>query len=256
LGRFRSYAAVVAAWTADDPSARPTDGNRIHPTAVVGAGVELGTGNIIGAYAVLVGPLTLGNDNWIAAHAVVGTPGESRGAVHPVADAPCGNGCVIGNGNVLREFSSVHNGLHEITRIGNDCFVMAGAHVGHDVQLGNEVTIANAVMLGGHTWIGRRANVGLGAVVHQRSVIGAGAMVAMGAGVKAPIPPYATAAGSPARVGGVNRRQALLPDAGNGDEATLARLTDYYRSRELPADSPDWLASDVSEYEQQLAAEH
>ena len=238
----------MPAWT----PTRPPAANRIHPTAVIGDEVELGDGNVIGAYAVLLGPARIGSGNWIGPHAVVGTPGESRGATHPSADEPCGNGLVIGDGNVLREFSSIHQGLHDVTRVGDDCFLMAGGHLGHDVHLGDEVTVANAVMVGGHTWVGRRANLGLGAVIHQRSVIGAGAMVAMGAGVKAPIPPYATVAGSPARVSGVNARQALREDAGNGDQAVVDLLTAYYRVRALTSGAPAWLAQDVRRYEEQL----
>jgi UDP-N-acetylglucosamine acyltransferase len=235
----------MPAWTATSPPA----GNRIHPTAVIGPEVEIGDDNIIGAFAVLLGPATIGSGNWIGPHAVIGTPGESRGATHPSDDAPCGNGIVVGDGNVLREFSSVHQGLHDVTRVADDCFIMAGGHLGHDVHLDDEVTVANAVMVGGHTWVGRRANLGLGAVVHQRSVIGAGAMIAMGAGVKAPIPPYATVAGSPARVSGVNERQALREDAGNGNREVLDLLTGYYREKALDGSAPAWLLEDVRRFE-------
>src|SRR3954466_6522409 len=95
--RSSPYAAAMSAWTATTPPA----GNRIHPTAVIGPEVELGDDNVIGAYAVLLGPATIGSGNWIGPHAVVGTPGESRGATHPSDDAPCGNGIVVGDGNVL-----------------------------------------------------------------------------------------------------------------------------------------------------------
>ncbi len=248
------YAAAMPAWTASRAAAGSSSsagfsGNRIHPTAVVGPEVELGEDNVVGAYAVLLGPCRIGSGNWIGPHAVVGTPGESRGTEHSVDDSPCGNGIVIGNGNVLREFSSIHQGLHDVTRVGDDVFLMAGAHLGHDVHVDDEVTVANAVMVGGHTWIGRRANLGLGAVVHQRSVIGPGAMIAMGAGVKAPIPPYATVAGSPARVSGVNERQALREDAGNGDHAVLDLLLAYYREKALHDGAPAWLAADVAGFE-------
>lgn len=239
----------MPAWTASPASGNSASGNRIHPTAIVGPEVELGDDNIVGAYAILLGPLRIGSGNWIGPHAVVGTPGESRGAEHPTDETPCGNGIVIGSGNVLREFSSIHQGLHDVTRVGDDCFLMAGGHLGHDVHLEDEVTVANAVMVGGHTWVGRRANLGLGAVIHQRSVIGAGAMVAMGAGVKAPIPPYATVAGSPARVSGVNERQALRDDAGNGDRAVVDLLLTYYKEKALREGAPAWLTADVQAFE-------
>ena len=44
-----------------DPSHRSCrKANRIHPTAVLGPGVELGSGNVVGPYAVVLGPCRIG----------------------------------------------------------------------------------------------------------------------------------------------------------------------------------------------------
>ncbi|MGH3951340.1 MAG: UDP-N-acetylglucosamine acyltransferase, partial [Pseudonocardiaceae bacterium] len=59
--------------------------NRIHDTAVIGAGVDLGADNIIGPFAVVVGPTVIGSGNWIGPHVTIGTPGEDRAALHPAA---------------------------------------------------------------------------------------------------------------------------------------------------------------------------
>ena len=53
-------------------------GNSVHPSAVLGPDVHLGSGNTIGPGVVLLGPLRIGNDNWIGAHAVIGGPQRSR----------------------------------------------------------------------------------------------------------------------------------------------------------------------------------
>ncbi|MGH3468883.1 MAG: UDP-N-acetylglucosamine acyltransferase, partial [Thermocrispum sp.] len=92
--------------------------NRIHPTAVIGDGVQLGDGNDIGPFAVVVGPVVIGSGNWIGPHCVIGTPASDRGAPHPAAwdGAPSGDpeqdgfGVRIGDRNVIREYCSVHQG--------------------------------------------------------------------------------------------------------------------------------------------------
>ncbi|TQN41500.1 UDP-N-acetylglucosamine acyltransferase [Blastococcus colisei] len=210
--------------------------NRIHPTAVVGPGVDLGTGNVIGPYAVLLGPCRIGDDNWIGAHVVLGAPPEIRGFDHGAAwDGDLvGAGVSVGDRTTLREYTTVHSGSAHPTRIGSDCFVMNKVYVGHDGSVGDGVTMASNVTMGGHVTVGERANLGLGAIVHQRRVIGPGVMLGMGTVVTHDVPPFAKAFGNPVRVQGVNAvgmsRQGLPDD----DAAQLAAL--YADGGRLPDD--------------------
>lgn len=180
--------------------------NTIHPTAVVGPGVELGSGNVVGPGAVLIGPLVLGDDNWLGPGVVIGTPPEIRGHAHPAGwdRTPDGPGVVIGSRNVLRELVLVHQGSARATTIGDDCFVMNKVYVAHDDVIGDGATLASSVTMGGHVQVGPGANIGMGAVVHQRRVIGPGVMVGMGSVVTRDVPPFAKAYGTPARVQGGN----------------------------------------------------
>lgn len=182
--------------------------NQIHPTAVIGPGVELGDDNIIGPYATVYGPTMLGDGNWIGPHACIGTPGEMRGGAHPAGwdENPGGAGISIGSRNIIREFVTVQAPHEAKTVIGDDCYVMTKAHVPHDGVLEDGVTVSCGVLIGGHSIVGARANLGLNAVLHQRMVVGPGAMVGMAAVVTRPVPPYATAFGTPARVRGANVR--------------------------------------------------
>jgi UDP-N-acetylglucosamine acyltransferase len=180
--------------------------NRIHPTAVVGAGVELGAGNVIGPFSVVVGPCRIGDDNWIGPHVTIGTPAEHREGPHPVGwdDELAGQGVRIGSRNRIREYVSVHQGTCGETSIGDDCYLLARSHAGHDVRLDDDVTLACSVQLGGHTRVWSHATLGLGALVHQRAVIGPGAMVGMGAAVRGELAPFTVSVGSPARTVGMN----------------------------------------------------
>ncbi len=180
--------------------------NRIHPSAFVGPGVEFGDGNVVGPHAVILGPTFIGNDNYIAPSAVIGAPGEMYGSHHPAAweGELVGSGIHIGDRNVIREQVSIQAPDEGETRIGDDCYMMTKSHLPHDGVLEDGVVVACAVLIGGHGRIGAGSNLGLGAVLHQRLVVGPGAMVGMGSVVTKPVPPFAMAYGSPARVKGVN----------------------------------------------------
>ena len=82
----------------------PQRTNRIHPTAVIGPEVKLGSGNVIGPYAVLQGPLTLGDDNYVSAHVCLGGLAEVRGHdFQPVWEEPYdGEPLFIGSRNVFK----------------------------------------------------------------------------------------------------------------------------------------------------------
>lgn len=203
--------------------------NRIHPTAVVGPGVELGEGNVVGPQAVILGPTALGDGNWVAPGAVIGGPAEMRGRRHPAAwDGELeGGGIHIGHRNVIREHVSVHAPAEGETRIGSDCYLMNKVYVPHDALLEDGVVMASSVLMGGHCAVGAGANLGLGTVVHQRLVIGPGAMVGMGSVVTRPLPPFALAFGGPARVRGVNR--VGMQRAGIADDLIEAMEVAYRR---------------------------
>jgi UDP-N-acetylglucosamine acyltransferase len=180
--------------------------NRIHPTAVLGVGVELGVDNVVGPYCVLLGPCRIGDGNWIGPHVVLGTPAQDRAAPHPVgwAGESAGLGVVIGDRNRIREFVSVHQGTRRPTTLGDDCYLLSGSHVAHDCVVGDDVTLACSAQVGAHTDVWSYANVGLGAVVHQHARIGPGAMVGMGAAVRGEVPAFVVSVGLPARTVGVN----------------------------------------------------
>jgi UDP-N-acetylglucosamine acyltransferase len=211
---------------------------RIHPSAVVGEGVELGERVTIGPGAVLLGPLTIGDDCWIGPGVVLGTPPEITSAPHNSdwTSAQQQSGVVVGARTVIRELSTVHQGSYRPTTIGADSWLLNRVYVAHDCQLGDRVTLSAGVSLGGHILVGAGVNVGMNAVVHQRRVIGPGAMVGMGSAVTKDIPPYALAYGNPVRLHGVNK--VGMSRAGIED-AVIDRLAAEYSDGRLPQDLPE-----------------
>ena len=141
----------------------------VHPTAIVedgarlGAGVEIGPFCIVGrdavlgdgvrllSHAIVTGKTSVGANTTIHPHAVIG--GEAQIHNNNAPDARL----EIGSGNVLREGVTISLGSakgHNLTKIGDDNFLMAGSHIGHDCIVGNNVILANGVVIGGHFEIG------------------------------------------------------------------------------------------------------
>ena len=203
----------------------------IHPTAILGAGVELGAEVSIGPYSVLgagvrvgrgtsIGPhvvvesgTVLGEDNRIFQFASVGAdPQDKKYAGEPTL-------LEIGDRNVIRESATIHRGTVQdrgITRIGNDNLFMAGTHVAHDCVVGNHCVMANQAALAGHAHIGDWVIMGGYSGVHQFCKIGEHAFVANNAAVTLDVPPFVMAVGQPAGAHSVNteglRRRGYTPE--------------------------------------------
>lgn len=191
----------------------------IHPTAIVEKGAKLGADVTIGPYC-LVGPdVELGDKITLVSHVVVagrtkigaGTriyPFASIG--HPPQDLKYRgekSELIVGVNNVIREHVTMNPGTEGggmITRVGDNCLFMVGAHVAHDCILGNNVIMANNATLGGHVQVGDFAILGGLSAVHQFVRIGPHAMIGGMSGVENDIIPYGSAMGDRAHLSGLN----------------------------------------------------
>ena len=191
----------------------------IHPSAIIAPGAVVGPGCTVGPFCILGPEVVLEAQVELAAHVVI--EGRSRiGAgtrLSPFAsvglppqDLKYRNeptGVEIGPRCQLREHVTVHRGSvggDGMTRVGEECLLMACSHVGHDSQVGPRVIMANNVMLGGHVSLGEQCFLGGGAAIHQMVRIGRHAMVGGLAGVTNDVPPFANVFGLPARLVGLN----------------------------------------------------
>jgi UDP-N-acetylglucosamine acyltransferase len=201
--------------------------SRIHPTAFVGPGVDLGRDVVVGPYAVLLGPLTVADEVWIGPGAHLGGPPEIASCRHnePWAGDLDHHEIRIGARTRIRDGVTIHHGSVRETLVGADCLLFNHCYLAHDVQVGDGVTLSAGVTVGGHATIRDGANLGLNVMVHQRRSIGSGAMVGMGTAVTRDVPPYAKAYGVPPRVHGLN--EFLLRKQGNSDE-TITAIRAWY----------------------------
>jgi UDP-N-acetylglucosamine acyltransferase len=175
-------ASISALRVIEDPS------NDIHPTVVMEGEVRLGRGNRIGAYSVLIGPLDIGDDNIIGPHVTIGGPGQDTRARHYDCSAARVR---IGNGNIIREHSSISKPIHRaLTSVGDRCFLMQGVHVPHDLEIQDDVTIAGVTGICGLVRLLRGAHIAPACAIHQHSVVGQFSMASMNATVQKNIPPF------------------------------------------------------------------
>ena len=169
-----------------DPTAR------IHPTALIEDGAVIGAGASIGPFAVIGPEVTLAAGVTVKSHAVVtgwtdlGT-GTTVFPFATVGEVPqdlkyagertrlsVGARCRIREGATLNTGTMGGGGT---TRVGDDCLIMTGAHVGHDAQIGNRVILVNHVAIAGHCQLGDDVIVGGLSGVHQFVRIGRGAII-------------------------------------------------------------------------------
>ncbi len=175
-----------------DSGASVAAGCRIGPFAVVEAGASLGPGCVLGAHAVVRGSARLGSGVRVDSFAVVGGDPQDLGF-----DAATPTRAEVGDGAVIREHATIHRATVAggSTRVAAGCLVMAGAHVGHDCDVGPGAILANGCMLGGHVEVGERAFVSGGVAVHQFCRIGRGALVSGNAVITEDVAPQLLAHG-------------------------------------------------------------
>lgn len=180
------------------PDALIAEDATIGPYVCIEGPAEIGARCILQPHAILAGRVRIGNDTSIGYGAIVGAP--SQHLAHP-PDHP--GEVVIGSFNVIRELCTIHRSTAEggATRIGDHNYLMAGAHLGHDVLLGSHAVIANNALLGGHVQVGDRVFIGGGSVFHQHIRIGRLAITQGASGFGKDIPPFTLAAGRNTVVG-------------------------------------------------------
>jgi UDP-N-acetylglucosamine acyltransferase len=169
-----------------DPSAD------IHPSAVIETGARIGPDCKIGPFC-LIGPeVTLGRGVVLKSHAVVTGwtdigdetelfPFTSIGQI-PQDKKFAGERTrlIVGARNRIREGVTMNTGTEGgggVTRVGDDGLFLAGAHVAHDAQVGNNVIMVNNASLAGHCVVEDDVIIGGLSGVHQFVRIGRGAII-------------------------------------------------------------------------------
>ncbi len=192
---------------------------RIHPSAVVEPGAQLGAEVEIGAFAYVGPEVQLGDGTRLHHHASVEgfTALGQQCEIFPYA---CIGGKTqdlkfkggrpglrTGDRNVFREYVTIHAATNDgdFTVLGSDNTVLAYSHIAHDCVLGNHIVMSNAVSMAGHVTVEDHVVIGGAAGIHQFCRIGAFAMLSAMAKLVQDLPPYFIADGTPAEVRAFNK---------------------------------------------------
>lgn len=208
--------------------------SNVHPDAKIGKGV------IIEPFATIQGDVVIGDGTWIGPNAVImdGARVGKNCQIHPgaiISGIPQDLKFVgeystveIGDNTRIREYATVHRGTRtkEKTVIGNNCLIMAYAHVAHDSLLKDNCIMGSYVGLAGEVEIDEYAIISGGSLVHQFVRIGTHVMIQGGSKVTKDVPPYALAGREPLKYTGINsvglRRRGFTNESIN-------RILDIYR---------------------------
>lgn len=184
-----------------EAGARLGSGARIGPFCLVGADAVLGDGVVLTSHVVVAGATTIGDGTRVYPNAVLGMDPQNLKHKGGRTTLTIGRNCTIRESVTIHVGSDTSRGS---TRVGDDCFLMAYSHIGHDCIVGSNVTMANAATLAGHCEIGDHVTIGGLSALHQFVRIGHHAFIGGASGVAGDVIPYGMVLGNRARLKGLN----------------------------------------------------
>lgn len=202
---------------------------RVGPFSIVGANVTLGAGVDIKSHVVVTGMTEIGDESVVFPGAVVGEIPQDlkfRGEKTRL---------IVGKRNRIREGATMNTGTEGgggITRVGNDCLFMTGAHVGHDAQVGDRVVMANQSALAGHCIVADDVIIGGLSGIHQFVRLGRGAIIGALTMVTNDVLPYGLVQGPRGELDGLNLVGLRRRGVARADITALREAYDFLASGE------------------------
>ena len=182
------------------PNAKLATNVKIDPFTVIHQNVEVGEGTWIGSNVTIMEGAKIGRNCRIFPGAVLAADPQDlkfEGESTRVE---------IGDNTTIREFVTVHRATKDrwVTKVGNNCLIMAYSHIAHDCIIGNNCIMSNNTQVAGHVIMGDWAILGGMCAVHQFVQIGQHSFVSGGSLVGKDVPPYIKAGRVPLSYAGVN----------------------------------------------------
>lgn len=205
------------------PDAKIGKNVKIEPFSTIYGNVEIGDGTWIGPNCTIMDGARIGKNCKIFPGAVISAiPQDLKFAGEDTT-------AEIGDNTTIRECVTVNRGTSDRmkTAIGNNCLVMAYAHVAHDCLLGNNIILANCVNLAGHVTVEDFAILEGLVAVQQFVRIGAHSFITGGSLVRKNVPPFVKAAREPLSYVGIN--SVGLRRRGFSNEV-IHEIEDIYRT--------------------------
>ncbi len=191
----------------------------IHPTAIISKNADIDESVDVGPYCIVEGNVTIRKGTKLLSHVIV--QGRTEIGENCTISPFCSLGgppqdisykeedtaLVVGNNNTIKEYVTMNRGTTHgggVTTIGDHNFIMAYAHIAHDCTVGSNIIMANCATLAGHVEVADSVNFAGLCAVHQFCRIGKFAFISGLTGVPKDVPPFMIAAGSRAKLYGLN----------------------------------------------------
>lgn len=183
------------------PGAQLAADVEIGPYSIIGETVTIDAGSVVGPHVVIEGVTHIGQRNRFHSGSAIGCAPQDK----KYRDEP--TQLRIGDDNTFFQNVTIATGTTQdqsITRVGNNNWVMAYAHIAHDCMVGNNIILANGATLAGHVEVGDHVILGGLSAVHQFCIIGAHAMSGGGSMITQDVPPFIMCEGNRAVARGLN----------------------------------------------------
>lgn len=214
--------------------------NSIHPLAYVDPQATIGDNITIDAFAYIEADTVIGDGCHIYPHASIHQGTRIGNNCHIYDGCVIGAQpqdfrwkdekglCVIGDNNHIREHTIINRSIHNgtATRIGNNTFIMAQSHIGHDCEISDRCVLGNAVKLAGSVKIDENSILSSGVIVHEGFHVGRWCLIKGGCRVNGNVPPYVIMAHNPISYFGVN---AYIMSKGKISEELIDDAAKCYR---------------------------
>jgi len=182
------------------PEAIVAEDVTIEPFAFIAENVVIGKGTWIGPNATVLPGARIGSNCRIFPSAVIsGIPQDLKFRGEDTT-------AWVGDNTTVREAATINRGTASSgkTVIGENCLLMAYAHVGHDCRVGNNCIIGNAIGLAGEVKVDDWAILSGGTLVHQFARIGGHVIICGVSRVSMDVPPYMKPDREPLAYMGIN----------------------------------------------------
>ena len=205
-----------------EAGAKIADDVEIGPFCYVGPDVEIGAGSKLMAHCYITGHTTMGKGNTVYPFTALGTDAEDHAVEGGVTYLK------IGDGNTFRESVTVNTGTKpdSETVVGNNCFILANAHIAHNCILGNKVVMVDYAGLSGYCQVGDNCLLSGHTGMHQFCRIGRFSVLSGGSVVSLDVPPFMIADGRNGAIRGIN---IVGLSRNNFPEETIHTIKNIYK---------------------------
>ena len=204
------------------PRAKIGDNCKIYPFVYIEDDVEIGDNCVIYPFVSILNGTRMGSGNTVYQCSVLGALPQDFNFVGERSFL------IIGNDNTIRENVVINRATHEgcKTVIGNHNFLMEGAHISHDTQVGNDCVFGYGTKIAGDCVIGNGVIFSTGVIENAKTRVGDRAMIQAGTTFSKDVPPYIILGGKPLAYGGVN---TVMLKADGVDPKSIKHIANAYR---------------------------